>query len=84
MTTTAAAELAGSRTGWSALTATEEQVADAVSESLTNRQVAKHLFMSHHTVDAHLRHIYWKLGINSRTQLTRLMVERAYDLRATA
>ena len=74
----------GPRTGWTALTATEEQVADAVSEGLTNRQVAKLLFMSHHTVDAHLRHIYWKLSINSRTQLTRLQVERAYDLRATA
>jgi DNA-binding NarL/FixJ family response regulator len=66
------------------LTVTEEQVAEAVSEGLTNRQVAKLLFMSHHTVDAHLRHIYWKLGINSRTQLTRLMVARSYDLRATA
>jgi DNA-binding CsgD family transcriptional regulator len=71
-------------TGWSTLTATEEQVAEAVSEGLTNRQVAKLLFMSHHTVDAHLRHIYWKFSINSRTQLTRLMVERAYDLRVTA
>ena len=74
----------GPRTGWSTLTATEEQVAEAVSEGLTNRQVAKLLFMSHHTVDAHLRHIYWKLGINSRIQLTRLLLERAYDLRATA
>jgi DNA-binding CsgD family transcriptional regulator len=71
--------------GWSSLTATEEYVAEAVSQGLTNRQVAKRLFMSHHTVDAHLRHIYWKLGINSRIHLTRLFIERAYDgLMATA
>ena len=74
----------GPGTGWSALTATEGRVAEAVCGGLTNRQVAKLLFMSHHTVDAHLRHIFWKLGINSRIQLTRLHVERAYDLMATA
>jgi DNA-binding CsgD family transcriptional regulator len=72
------------RIGWSSLTPTEERVADAVGQGLTNRQVANGLFMSPHTVDAHLRRIYWKLGINSRTQLTRLLVERAYGLRATA
>jgi DNA-binding NarL/FixJ family response regulator len=81
---TAARQSDSPYTGWSTLTATEQQVAEVVSEGLTNRQVAKLLFMSHHTVDAHLRHIYWKLGINSRTQLTRLHVERTYDLRATA
>lgn len=65
-------------TGWSNLTATEEQVAAAVSQGFTNRQVANQLLMSHHTVDSHLRHIYWKLGINSRNQLTRLVVERDF------
>ena len=71
-------------TGWNSLTVTEEQVADAVSQGLTNRQVANRLYMSHHTVDAHLRHIYWKLGINSRVELTRLLLERSYGLLATA
>ena len=69
---------------WSSLTTTEEKVAEAVSQGLTNRQVANRLYMSPHTVDSHLRHIYWKLGINSRTQLTRLLLERAYGLLATA
>ena len=40
--------------------------------------------MSPHTVDTHLRHIYWKLAINSRIQLTRLLLERAYGLRTHA
>ena len=82
MNTASQFDVAG--TGWSSLTTTEETVAEAVSQGLTNRQVANRLYMSPHTVDSHLRHIYWKLGINSRTQLTRLQVERAYDLRATA
>ena len=83
---TAARQFDGARTAWSSLTATEEQVAEAVSEGLTNRQVANRLYMSPHTVDSHLRHIYSKLGINSRIELTRLLVERAYGvgLMATA
>jgi DNA-binding CsgD family transcriptional regulator len=81
---TAARQFEGNGTGWSSLTATEEQVAEAVSQGLTNRQVANRLYMSPHTVDSHLRHIYGKLSINSRIELTRLLVERAYGLMATA
>jgi len=51
------------------LTPTEEQVARLVAEGRTNREVAKALFMSPHTVDANLRRIYRKLGIHSRTEL---------------
>ncbi|MDQ1488684.1 MAG: hypothetical protein QOJ23_1198 [Actinomycetota bacterium] len=74
---TAARQFEGTRTGWSSLTATEEEVAEAVGQGLTNRQVANRLYMSPHTVDSHLRHIYSKLSINSRIELARLLVERA-------
>jgi DNA-binding CsgD family transcriptional regulator len=62
--------------GWNSLTETEKTVADLVASGLTNRQAAAQLFLSRHTVDAHLRHIYRKLDIRSRTELARLVAER--------
>ncbi len=52
-----------------ALTPTEEQVARLVAEGRTNREVAATLGMSVHTVDTHLRRIYRKLQVRSRTEL---------------
>jgi DNA-binding CsgD family transcriptional regulator len=61
--------------GWESLTETERSVAELVAGGLTNREAAAQLFLSWHTVDAHLRHIYAKLGITSRVQLARLSPE---------
>jgi DNA-binding CsgD family transcriptional regulator len=58
--------------GWAALTTSELTVARLVSEGLTNREVADRLFVSPHTVNSHLRHVFSKLGINSRVELARL------------
>jgi DNA-binding NarL/FixJ family response regulator len=54
-----------------ALTAQETQVARLVVEGDTNREAAAKLFISPATVEYHLRHIYQKLGVSSRTQLAR-------------
>jgi DNA-binding CsgD family transcriptional regulator len=62
--------------GWGSLTGSERSVADLVAEGLTNREVATRLFLSPHTVDAHLRHIYRKLGIGSRVALARMVADR--------
>ena len=59
-------------TGWAALTESERAVAELVADGLTNREVAERLFLSPHTVGTHLRHVFTKLDINSRVQLTRL------------
>ncbi|MEV0407007.1 LuxR C-terminal-related transcriptional regulator [Actinoallomurus sp. NPDC050550] len=61
--------------GWASLTDTERRVAELVAQGLTNREVADQLFMSAHTVAFHLRHIFRKLDVTSRVQLTRLAVE---------
>jgi transcriptional regulator of acetoin/glycerol metabolism len=61
--------------GWSSLRDSELGIARLVAEGLTNREVASRLFMSAHTVDFHLRQIYRKLGISSRVELTRRIVD---------
>jgi DNA-binding CsgD family transcriptional regulator len=63
--------------GWGSLTESEHSVADLVAEGLTNREAATRLLLSPHTVDAHLRHIYRKLGIRSRVELARLVAENS-------
>ena len=40
-----------------------------VSDGLTNREVAVRLFVSTNTVETHLRHVFQKLGVRSRTEL---------------
>jgi DNA-binding CsgD family transcriptional regulator len=59
-------------TGWARLTDAERAVADLVAAGYTNREAATRLFISPHTVDYHLRHIFRKLDIDSRIQLARI------------
>ncbi len=51
------------------LTPAEERVAVLVIEGLGNRAIADQLHVSEHTVEWHLRHIYDKVGVSSRSQL---------------
>ena len=53
------------------LTQSELPVAELVTEGLTNREIARRLYLSPHTVDSHLRHIFSKFGVNNRVELTR-------------
>jgi DNA-binding CsgD family transcriptional regulator len=61
-------------TGWESLTAAERRVVALVAEGLTTRQIGDRLFISSFTVGSHLRHVYQKLGINSRVQLTKEVI----------
>jgi DNA-binding CsgD family transcriptional regulator len=54
------------------LTAQEVHIAQLVAEGLTNRDVAGQLFLSPRTIDFHLRNVFRKLGISSRTELARI------------
>jgi DNA-binding CsgD family transcriptional regulator/tetratricopeptide (TPR) repeat protein len=58
----------------SRLTPTERRVATKVAEGCTNREVGEALRMSRHTVDTHLRGAFRKLGVNSRVELTVLLL----------
>jgi ATP/maltotriose-dependent transcriptional regulator MalT len=57
------------------LTEQELQIAHFVAQGLSNRDVAAQLFLSPRTIAAHLRNIFRKLGISSRTELARLHLE---------
>jgi DNA-binding NarL/FixJ family response regulator len=47
----------------------EAQVARLVAQGSTNKEVAAQLYVSPRTVDAHLRGVISKLGINTRRDL---------------
>jgi DNA-binding NarL/FixJ family response regulator len=56
-------------TGWASLTPAELDVVRLVAEGLTNKDVAARLYISPRTVQAHLAHVFDKLGVTTRTQL---------------
>jgi DNA-binding NarL/FixJ family response regulator len=55
--------------GWASQTPAELDVVRLVSEGLPNQGIATRLFVSPRTVQAHLTHVYTKLGLSSRVQL---------------
>lgn len=57
------------------LTARELQIALLLADGQTTRQAAASLFLSPKTVEYHLRHVYTKLDIGSRTELAERMRE---------
>jgi DNA-binding CsgD family transcriptional regulator len=55
------------------LTPQQAQIARLVAEGATNREVAARLFLSHRTVEHHLRNIFARLEVRSRVELTRML-----------
>jgi DNA-binding CsgD family transcriptional regulator len=67
--------------GWWELTNAERAIAEVVASGLTNREAGRRVYLSPHTVDAHLRHIFRKLGIKSRVELALLCGQHYDELR---
>ena len=53
------------------LTPAERRIAEVVAAGKTNKEAAAALFLSVHTVEDALKRIYRKLGVRSRTELSR-------------
>jgi len=62
--------------GFGALTARELEIARLVVDRKTNPEIAAELFLSHKTVETHLRNIFHKMDVTTRVTLARA-VERA-------
>jgi predicted ATPase/DNA-binding CsgD family transcriptional regulator len=63
--------------GGEGLTTREREIAVLVARGLSNREIAARLVISKRTVDAHVNHIFAKLGLSSRVQLTIWLRDRA-------
>jgi DNA-binding CsgD family transcriptional regulator/tetratricopeptide (TPR) repeat protein len=68
--------------GWGSLTESELSVVRAITGGMTNREAAEHLFLSPHTINSHLRHVFAKLKIKSRVDLARLAAEHDHGERS--
>jgi DNA-binding CsgD family transcriptional regulator len=56
--------------GWDSLTPADRQVVDCVAQGLSNPQIGERLFVSRKTVTSHLTHVFAKLQVSSRAELS--------------
>jgi NarL family two-component system response regulator LiaR len=62
------------------LTDREQEVITLLAQGLTNKDIAQSLFLSVRTIEAHLRNVYSKLDITSRTEAVLWAVQHGYEL----
>src|SRR6185295_7850784 len=57
------------------LTSQEEQIARLAREGLSNPEIGARLFLSHRTVEWHLHKVFTKLGVSSRRELRKALLD---------
>jgi DNA-binding CsgD family transcriptional regulator len=62
--------------GWGSLTTTERKVVQLAAEGFTNPEIGERMFISKATVNTHLAHIFKKLDVHSRAELTAHTIRR--------
>lgn len=62
-----------------ALTDREREVLRLLAQGMTNKDIAQSLFLSVRTVEAHLRNVYGKLHVASRTEAVLWAVQHGFD-----
>lgn len=70
---------AGASGGVGSLTKRELEVAQVLARGLTNQQIADELFISVRTVETHVKRILSKLGVRSRGQVARWVLDQRPD-----
>jgi DNA-binding CsgD family transcriptional regulator len=53
------------------ITPREEEIVKLVARGCSTREISGDLFLSEHTVNNHLRSIFEKAGVNSRSEMVR-------------
>ena len=66
------------------LTQTEHRIAALIAQGKANRQIAATMFITENTVQTHIRHIFQKLGVRSRTELTAQLLSVSADTRTVS
>jgi len=62
--------------GWASLTPTELEIVRHAAAGLTNPEIGERMFISRGTVKVHLSHIYAKLGLRNRSEVTAEAIRR--------
>ena len=65
---------------WAELTAAETRVAQVIIEGATYHEAASALFVSPRTIETHLRQIYRKVGVRSRSEMTRRLAAAGHGI----
>jgi pimeloyl-ACP methyl ester carboxylesterase/DNA-binding CsgD family transcriptional regulator len=65
--------------GWRSLTDAELPVVRLAAEGLANAEIAARLFLSRYTVETHLKHVFAKLGVESRAELAALAAAQTQE-----